>query len=96
MVRHRDLREPALKLAVVVSQQIQEPKMRVEPARKIMLSKFVEREFAGFSYLARQLLAFDDRQPVTGLPETIVRGAGEPENSTVTQGTSDLYWFGSS
>jgi hypothetical protein len=44
----------------------------------------------------RHLYVFDDRQLVTELPRTIVCGAGEPGNSTVTQGTSDLYWFGPS
>jgi hypothetical protein len=33
---------------------------------------------------------FDDRQLIMGLPRMIVRGAGEPRNSTVMQGTSDL------
>jgi hypothetical protein len=42
----------------------------------------------------RLLSVFDDRQLVTGLPGMIVRRARELGNSTVTQGTSDLYWFG--
>jgi hypothetical protein len=42
------------------------------------------------------MLVFDDCQLVTGLPRLIVRGAGEPRNSTVMQGTSNLYWFGPS
>jgi hypothetical protein len=36
-------------------------------------------------------LGFDDRQLIMGLPGMIVQGAGEPTNSTVMQGKSDLY-----
>jgi hypothetical protein len=53
---------------------------------------------SGFNFSKKGLMlsVFDDRQLVMRLPGTIVHGAGEPGNLTVTQGTSNLYWFGSS
>jgi hypothetical protein len=38
------------------------------------IRRALEREFTKSPYLARQLSMFDDRQLVTGLPRTIVRG----------------------
>jgi hypothetical protein len=43
-----------------------------------------------------KLSVFDDRQPVTGLPETKFGGLRRIQNSAETTKTYDLYWFGPS
>ena len=43
----------------------------------------LDREVTESPYLARQLLVFDDRQLITGLPGTMFKGLRRTQNSTV-------------
>jgi hypothetical protein len=44
-------------------------------------------------YLAHPLSVFIDRQPATGLPETVFGGFWRELTSTVYTEDKDLYWF---
>jgi hypothetical protein len=62
---------------------------RREPQRvDLEVHRALERNCAESPYLAHQLLVFDDRQLVTGLPGTIVRGHRHMQNSMVNAETT--------
>ena len=56
----------------------------------IEVHRVLGREFTESSYLARQLLVFDDRQHVTGLSETIISGFGVNVKTTICTGSGRL------
>jgi hypothetical protein len=54
----------------------------------------LDRKFAESLYLTRQLSVFDDRQLVTGLPETFVQGASAYAELDDEHRDNDLYLLG--
>jgi hypothetical protein len=59
-----------------------------------VIGRALDRKFVESPYLARQLSVFNDRQLVTGLPGTFVRGASVTAELDGERRNNNLYWFG--
>jgi hypothetical protein len=57
----------------------------------VEVRRALDREFTESTYLARQLSVFDDRQPVTGLSETMFEGLPRTQNSTTNTKRRTIY-----
>ena len=57
----------------------------------VEVRRALDREVVESPYLARQLSVFDDRQPVTGVPETVFRGLRCTQNLMVNAKRRTIY-----